>query len=77
MLLSTIGYVRPASVAEAIAALKATDNARVLAGGQTMINVMKTRFASPEVVVDLAAVPSRRHPRETRRRRSAGGNGHI
>jgi carbon-monoxide dehydrogenase medium subunit len=57
MLLSTLGYVRPTSLSDAIAALGASDNARALAGGQTMINVMKTRFASPEVVVDLAAVP--------------------
>ena len=57
MLLSTLGYVRPASLADAIAALQANDNARLLAGGQTMVNVMKTRFASPEVLVDLADVP--------------------
>ena len=56
MLLSTLGYVRPSSLGEAIAALQAHDNARVLAGGQTMVNVMKTRFAAPEVVVDLAGV---------------------
>ena len=57
MLLSTLGYVRPRSLADAIAALRADENARVLAGGQTIVNVMKTRFASPEVVVDLADVP--------------------
>lgn len=57
MLLSTLGYIRPTSLAEAISALAADDGARPLAGGQTLINVMKTRFASPEVVVDLAGVP--------------------
>ncbi len=30
------------------------DGARALAGGQTLINVMKTRAASPDVLVDLA-----------------------
>ena len=57
MLLSTLGYVRPSSLDEAISALQNSDNARVLAGGQTMLNVMKTRFAAPDVVVDLAGVP--------------------
>ncbi len=56
MLLSPVAYVRPSSLPEALQALQAHDNARVLAGGQTLINVMKTRFASPEVVVDLAGV---------------------
>lgn len=57
MLLSTLGYVRPTSLDGALAALAAHDNARVLAGGQTIVNVMKTRFAAPEVVVDLSRVP--------------------
>lgn len=58
MLLSSVSYVRPSSLSEALQALEAHENARVLAGGQTLINVMKTRFATPEVVVDLAAVPA-------------------
>jgi len=57
MLLSRVGYIRPSSLPEAVRALQAHDNARVLAGGQTMINVMKTRFAAPDVVVDLVDVP--------------------
>ncbi|MGI9659495.1 MAG: FAD binding domain-containing protein [Gaiellaceae bacterium] len=57
MLLSKLGYLRPTSLADAVAALEGNENARLLAGGQTMINVMKTRFASPEVVIDLRDVP--------------------
>ena len=34
--------------------LAAHDGARALAGGQTLINVMKQRAASPDVLVDLA-----------------------
>jgi carbon-monoxide dehydrogenase medium subunit len=48
-----IGYARPASLAEALELLASTDGARVLAGGQTLVNVMKARAASPEAVVDL------------------------
>jgi aerobic carbon-monoxide dehydrogenase medium subunit len=53
MLLRDVEYVRPQSVEEAIAALSAHEGARALAGGQTLINVMKARAASPDVVVDL------------------------
>jgi aerobic carbon-monoxide dehydrogenase medium subunit len=53
MLLREVEYVRPSSVEEAIALLAGHDGARALAGGQTIVNVMKARAASPEVLVDL------------------------
>lgn len=53
MLLREVQYARPGSVEEALAALGAHDGARALAGGQTLINVMKARAASPDVLVDL------------------------
>jgi carbon-monoxide dehydrogenase medium subunit len=40
-------------VDEAIRLLSANDGARALAGGQTLVNVMKARAASPDVLVDL------------------------
>jgi carbon-monoxide dehydrogenase medium subunit len=54
MLLREVDYARPASVEEAIALLAQYDGARPLAGGQTLVNVMKSRAASPDVLVDLA-----------------------
>lgn len=54
MLLREVEYARPASVDEAIELLSAHDGARPLAGGQTLVNVMKARAASPDVLVDLA-----------------------
>jgi carbon-monoxide dehydrogenase medium subunit len=54
VLLNEVEYARPESVAEALELLGANDNARALAGGQTLINVMKQRLASPDVLVDLA-----------------------
>jgi carbon-monoxide dehydrogenase medium subunit len=54
MLLSAVEYARPSSVAEAITLLSQHDGARPLAGGQTLVNVMKTRMAAPDVLVDLA-----------------------
>ena len=54
MLLNEVEYVRPAGVEEALELLSQNDNARALAGGQTLINVMKQRLVSPDVLVDLA-----------------------
>ena len=53
MLLREVEYAKPASVAEALDLLAANDGARALAGGQTLINVMKARAASPDMLVDL------------------------
>jgi carbon-monoxide dehydrogenase medium subunit len=56
MLLSPVEYVRPSSVADALRLLAENDGARALAGGQTLVNVMKTRMAAPDVLVDLGAL---------------------
>jgi carbon-monoxide dehydrogenase medium subunit len=53
MLLREVEYARPASVQEAVHLLAEHEGARALAGGQTLINVMKARAASPDVLVDL------------------------
>ena len=54
MLLREVAYARPATVEEAVDLLAEHDGARALAGGQTLVNVMKQRAASPDVLVDLA-----------------------
>jgi aerobic carbon-monoxide dehydrogenase medium subunit len=54
MLLREVEYARPATVEEAISVLATYDGARPLAGGQTLVNVMKQRAATPDVLVDLA-----------------------
>ena len=46
--------MRPANLEEAVRLLGEHDGARALAGGQTLVNVMKQRAASPDVLVDLA-----------------------
>jgi carbon-monoxide dehydrogenase medium subunit len=53
MLLREVEYARPASVGDAVRLLAEHDGARALAGGQTLVNVMKARAASPDVLVDL------------------------
>ena len=47
-------YARPASVAEALALLaQHKDEARVLAGGQSLVPMMNFRVATPKVLVDI------------------------
>lgn len=51
---SKFRYVAPASVAEAVDLLHSYgDEAKVLAGGQSLVPMIKLRFASPEVLVDI------------------------
>jgi carbon-monoxide dehydrogenase medium subunit len=69
MLLREVSYARAASVEHALQLLSAHEDARPLAGGQTLINVMKARAASPEVLVDLNGIEELRAIRSG----SAGG----
>jgi carbon-monoxide dehydrogenase medium subunit len=51
----SFSYHRPKSVAEATGLLaQYADNARVLAGGQSLIPMMKLRLAAPDHLIDLA-----------------------
>jgi aerobic carbon-monoxide dehydrogenase medium subunit len=65
MLLRSVEYARPGSVEEALELLGANPDARPLAGGQTLVNVMKARIAAPEVLIDLNDLPELREIRET------------
>lgn len=49
-------YSRPADVDEACALLAADDNARVIAGGQTLVPMMAMRLARPTRLVDIARI---------------------
>jgi carbon-monoxide dehydrogenase medium subunit len=70
MLLREVQYARPKTVEEAVALLAADDGARALAGGQTLVNVMKARAASPDVLVDLQDIEELRSVRDL-------GNGSV
>lgn len=70
MLLREVEYARPKSVDEAIGLLAANDGARALAGGQTLVNVMKARAAAPDVLIDLQDLAELRGIRDT-------GNGSV
>jgi carbon-monoxide dehydrogenase medium subunit len=48
------GYTKPSSLADAVKALSSDGDAKALAGGQTLIPVLKQRLNKPSTVVDLA-----------------------
>jgi carbon-monoxide dehydrogenase medium subunit len=54
MLLRSVEYLRPATVAEAVQALREDEGARVLAGGQSLLNVLKHRVAAVDLLVDVS-----------------------
>ena len=57
-------YVAPGSVGEAVAALAADEDAKVLAGGQSLIPVLRLRLSYPTTLVDLRKVEELRGVRE-------------
>ncbi len=55
---SRFRYQAPRSLGEAIALLHdGGDYAKVLAGGQSLVPLMKLRFAAPDLIVDINNVP--------------------
>jgi len=54
MLLAPVDYYRPDSLAEAIEALGSTEGSRPLAGGQSLISILKLRAATVELLVDIS-----------------------
>jgi aerobic carbon-monoxide dehydrogenase medium subunit len=61
MIPAQFDYVRPGSVDEAVAALaEHGDDAKVMAGGQSLIPLLRLRLSYPEVVVDVGRVEEMR-----------------
>ena len=57
MLPARFEYHRPATAEEAVAMLSSLEEAKVLAGGQSLIPLLKFRFAAPSHLVDVNRVP--------------------
>ena len=65
MIPSKFDYVKPSSVAEAVTALQeGGDDAKILAGGQSLIPVLRLRLAAPSVIIDLGGIAELRGIRE-------------
>jgi aerobic carbon-monoxide dehydrogenase medium subunit len=56
-------FHRPQSVADAVTLLKGNDAAKLLAGGQSLLPVMKLDLAQPSDLVSLARIPGLREIR--------------
>jgi carbon-monoxide dehydrogenase medium subunit len=64
MIPAAFDYHAPTSLDEALRLLGESDDAKVLAGGQSLIPVMRLRLAAPEMVVDLGKIDQLRGIRE-------------
>lgn len=55
---TAFAYHRPANVQEAIALLtEHGENAKLIAGGHSLLPIMKLRLAEPEFLIDIARIP--------------------
>ncbi len=65
MIPADFDYVRPSSVADVVQALgEAGEDAKVLAGGQSLIPVLRLRLAYPSVLVDIGGLDDLRGVRD-------------
>jgi aerobic carbon-monoxide dehydrogenase medium subunit len=59
-------YVKPSSVEEAVQVLQeAGEDAKILAGGQSLLPVLRLRLAAPSVLIDLGGIAELRGIRDT------------
>jgi len=49
-------YLAPTTVAEALAALAQSDDAKVIAGGQSLLPVLRMRLNAPDLIVDIGGI---------------------
>ena len=57
MIPASFDYVRPGSAAEAVQALaEAGEDAKVLAGGQSLLPILRLRLAYPSTLIDLGGI---------------------
>lgn len=65
MIPSSFDYVAPTTVADAVVALaQAGEDAKVIAGGQSLMPVLRLRLAAPTTVVDLGRIDELRGVRD-------------
>lgn len=62
---SQFKHVPVGSVDEAIAALEQYDDAELIAGGQSLVPLQKTRFASPDHLIDITGIEALEYVEDT------------
>ena len=61
MIPAAFDYVAPTSVEDAVAALaQHGDEAKIIAGGQSLLPVLRMRLNAPEMVIDLGRIDTLR-----------------
>jgi carbon-monoxide dehydrogenase medium subunit len=64
MIPAAFEYVKPSSLEEAVRALAADEDAKVIAGGQSLLPLLRLRFAYPTMLVDLGGLEMLRGVRD-------------
>jgi carbon-monoxide dehydrogenase medium subunit len=57
MIPASFDYVAPESLDDALSALRGGEDAKVIAGGHSLLPLMKLRLSAPSLLVDLRLVP--------------------
>jgi len=57
MIPANFDYLRPATLDAALAALASIDDAKLLAGGHSLIPALKLRLAQPRSIIDISRIP--------------------
>ena len=65
MVAATFDYHAPSTLSEALALLAANPNSKILAGGHSLIPMMKLRLADPDALIDLGGVEGLSYVRES------------
>lgn len=63
MIPASFGYESPRTVGEALALLASNPDAKILAGGHSLLPAMKLRLAAPSMLVDLGRIAGLRYIR--------------
>ena len=60
----TFEYYAPSSLGDALSLLSRAEDAKILAGGQSLITLMKLRLAAPASLIDINRIPQLNYIRE-------------
>ena len=64
MIPAKFDYLAPSSVEEALSALSQSDDAKVIAGGQSLLPVLRMRLNAPELLVDIGGIDTLKEIRD-------------
>ncbi|HXV63660.1 MAG TPA: xanthine dehydrogenase family protein subunit M [Vicinamibacteria bacterium] len=64
MIPASFEFIRPTTLAEALALLEKNPDAKILAGGHSLIPMMRFRVATPSMLIDLNQIGSLSHLQE-------------